>query len=434
MYDVTRNSTVLENGITVISETAPHFNRTALGINVLAGGIHEPAHLAGMAHLLEHLMFRGTETHSGIELQDRIEDLGGNVNGRTQLDQTSYYCTVLNDDVPRAMQLLADLIQRPKLDVEDIELEKQIIEDESCRGCFNCSMNEALFEAAYPDQPMSRPVIGYKDTVDAITRDDLVAFHNTFYVGRNITIAVCGDISHDDVVVLVKACLAELPAGDVSALPELTYHGGDMHMGTSSEESSVWLGFDITDYSVEQKRAIGMFSHILGGHGQSLLMQELREKRGLVYHVSVEERTYARRDMVRVYLEGPSRKIAEICDVAIDTIHAAAKTLSDAEVTKTLRRHHVNELMSLDELEGRALDMMTDISEMGRICDPSDRYKAYQALTTKDLTEAGRALLSVQPSIVISAPLRYAPKLSDLRNRLGNKRSGLLGGLLKRAG
>ena len=108
--------------------------------------------------------------------------------------------------------------------------------------------------------------------------------------------------------------------------------------------------------------------------------------------------------------------------------------MSEAEVAKALRRHHLHALMNLDELEGRAYDMMTDISEMGRITDPNNRYTANQALTARDITQAGRNLLSVRPSIVVSAPLRHAPKMDDLRKQLDGKRRGLLEGLLKRAG
>ena len=434
MYNVTRHSTVLENGITVLSEHAPHFNRTALGVNVLAGSVHEPPEKAGIAHLLEHLLFRGTESQPACAIQDRIEDLGGNINGRTSLDQTSYYSTVLNADVTNVMQLFADLIRNPKLEQGDIDLEKQIIEDENCRGCFNCSMNEALFEAAYPDQAMSRPVIGYTDTLQSITRDDLVRFHKAFYVGRNITVSVCGDIEHDDVVSMVKEALGGLPAGEVSQFPDLTYVGGDMHMGTSSDDSSVWMSFDVTDFTEDQKRAIWMFTHILGGHGQSLLMEELREKRGLVYGVSCEMETYARRDVVRFYLQGPSPKIAEICEITVDTVREAADSLSNDEHAKALRRHHLNALMNLDELEGRAYDMLTDISELGRISDPTERYNAYQSMTLDDVKSAGKAMLALTPCLVLSAPLRHAPKTDDLRKRLSRTRKTLLNGLLRRAG
>ncbi len=435
MFDITRHSTVLDNGITVLSEHAPHFNRSAIAVNVLAGGVHEREEQAGLAHLLEHLIFRGSQTRPGPVLQDEIEDLGGTVNGRTLLDQTSYYGTVLNADLGKAMHLFADIVRNPKLDAENIDLEKQIIEDENCRGCFNCSMNEAFFEAAYPDQCLSRPVIGYQDSLKNITRDDLQAFHQEFYVGSNITVAVCGDMPHSDVVDLVRSAFKDVPTGNASEWPKLSYSGGDMHMGTSSDTSSVWLGFDVTHFSTAQKRAIWMFTNIVGGHGQSLLMQELREKRGLVYDVSCEVETYARRDVLRLYLQGPSPKIAEICDVTIDTLRNTAENLSNEEHAKAIRRHHLNSLMSCDALEGRVFDMITDISEFGEVTVPNERYKAYQSMSRADIQNAAKTMLDMTPSIVMSAPVRVAPKMASLHARLAKKGGGgLLSGLLKRAG
>ena len=403
-------------------------------MTVLAGSVHEPSHKAGIAHLLEHLLFRGTETQTSAQIQDRIEDLGGNINGQTQIDQTYFHGTVVNADMATALKLLADLVQNPKVDQTDIELEKQIIEDENCRGCFNCSMNEALFEAAYPGGAMSRPVIGYKDTLEGITRDDLLEFHKTFYVGRNISVVVCGDTPHDEVVALAREAFGEIPAGQASTWPRFTYQAGDMHMGTSSEDSGVWMSFDITDLTLAQKRAVYAFSEILGGHGQCLLMEELREKRGLVYSVSTDGETYARRDIIRIYLQGPSARISEICDVAIDTIREAARSLSEAEHAKAIRRHHLNCTMGLDGLEGRAYDMITDMTEKGKVSDPAERYQAYQNMTLSDIRAGGKLLLSLDPCFAISAPLRHAPKAAALRKRLKGKSPGLLGGLLKRAG
>lgn len=435
MIDITRNCTVLDNGITVLSEHAPYFNRTALGINLMAGSVHENAEQAGIAHLVEHLLFRGTRSRSGAEIQDAIEDMGGGINGRTQVDQTMYTATVVNEDVGKAMHLFANMMMDPLMDPEDIALEKQIIEDENCRGCFNCSMNEAFFETAFPDQSLGRPVIGYEDTIKAITREQLVAFHRDFYVGRNMTVAVCGDMTHDQVVDLVTSAFADLPAGEASTLPQMAYAGGDMHMGTGSDDSSVWLGFDITDFSLDEKRAIWMFSDMMAGHGQSRLMTELREKRGLVYGVSSVMETYARRDILRLYLNGPSPKIAEICEITCDTLRAAADAIEENEHQKALRRNHLNSTMAQDELEGRVFDMLTDISESDHVTDPAERYSAYQTMSRHDIQTAAQKMLAARPVIVMSAPVRFAPKFPALLERLGGeKKVGRLSGFFKRTG
>ncbi|KMW60833.1 peptidase, M16 family [Candidatus Rhodobacter oscarellae] len=431
----TRHSTILENGITVISEQALHAHRIAIGVNVMAGGIHEPADKAGLAHLLEHVLFRGTTSLPGPKLRATIEHLGGHINGQTFQDRTAYTGTVILENLPDTVSLLADMVMNPTLLEDDIDLEKQIVDDENCRGCFGCTMNESFFEAAYPEQHMSQPVIGYEDTVNALTRADLVAFHRAYYTGRNTTVAVCGNIAHDDIVALVREAFSGMPTGTESVWPALDYHGGDMQLATSSEESNLWIGYDFTDLSDDEKRAAYIFSDILGGHGQSRLMQELREKRGLVYHVSTEVETYVRRDALRIYLHGPSAKFREICDLASEVVRDSAANLSEDEMRKALRRHHINVTMSLDALEARVEDMITDVSDIGRISDPEERHQGYMALTAKDVTDAGTKLLLQPPTIVMSAPVRNAPKISELREKLSpNYNAGGLLQMFKRAG
>lgn len=435
MTHTIRHSTNLENGITVISEEALHAHRTAIGVSVMAGGIHEPADKAGLAHLLEHVLFRGTTTQPGPELRTAIEDLGGYINGQTLQDRTTYTGTVILENLPDTVALLADMVMNPTLLDDDIELEKQIVEDENCRGCFGCTMNESFFEAAYPDQQMSQPVIGYEDTVKALTRADLVAFHSAYYTGRNITVAVCGNIAHDEVVAMVREAFSGIPEGTDSVWPALNYQSGDMQLGTRSEESNLWMGYDFTNLTNDEKRAVYMFSDILGGHGQSRLMQELREKRGLVYNVSTEVDTYVRRDVLRIYLQGPSAKFGEICDLATEVVKDVAAHLSEAEMRKALRRHHINVTMSLDALEGRVEDMITDVSDIGRISNPVERHQGFMALTAKDVTDAAVKLLSQPPTIIMSAPVRNAPKIAKLREKLSpNYKAGGLLQMFKRTG
>ena len=415
MLNVTREHTKLDNGITVVSETAEHFNRAAVAVSVMAGGLHDPADKAGLAHVLEHVVFRGTQTRSATDIQDIIDDLGGYVNGHTHFDRTTYDATVIRDDIGKAIALFADMITAPLLAAEDLETEKTIVDDESCRGCHNCSMSEAFYSAAFPEQSLVVPIIGYEETLASVTAQDLAAFHQRFYVASNITVSVCGDMPHAELVALVKEAFAELAPGQPSEWPKFVYAGEDMQIASSDEDSSVWIGFDATDMDLEQKRSLWMFSFILGGHPQSLLMEELREKRGLVYHVSAGIETVGRRDIFKIFLQGPSKKIKEITSVAIETLSATAANISDDEMSKAKRRIHLGSFMNQDDLESRVDDMITDISEVGCTTDPGTRYETYMNRKADALQDVAQAMLATRPTIVINAPLRQAPKAKDMR-------------------
>ncbi|WP_284165314.1 pitrilysin family protein [Frigidibacter sp. SD6-1] len=422
MFEVKRHCTVLPNGIRVVSERADNFSGVAVGACFGVGSVHEPAEQAGIAHILEHLIFRGTETRSEEALQTAFAELGGHVNGTTHPDRTTYTATVLRDDFGRALGLFAEMLAAPALSEDDLALEKSIVNEENCRGCHNCTMSEAFYATAFPDQNIRHPVIGYEETLEALTREDLLAFHGRFYVGRNLTVSVCGDLSHETAVAEVARAFAHFPAGEEAGYPPYSYAGGDMLLGSNGTDASVWIGFDITGLGEAQKRALFMFCDIVGGHPQSLLMHELRRKRGLVYAVWSTIDTVARRDIFKLYISGQAAKIGEISNVTIATVRAAADGLDPAVLTEGQRRHHVGTLMGQDDLASRVDDMVTDITELGHVTEVQERYRAYQALSVDDLRTAAREMLSISPTIVIRAPLRQAPKFMHLREQLLGRR------------
>ncbi len=415
-----RQSTTLPNGITVISESAPQFLSASIAVCVLAGAIHEPDGKAGLAHVLEHLVFRGTRERSGEALQAAFAELGGQLNGRTLLDHTVYTATVLREDVSAALGLFAEMLTEPAFDPDDLELEKHIVEEENCRGCYNCTLNEAFWGTAFPDQNLHEPVIGYEDTVKALGREDMQAFHRQFYVGRNMVISVCGDLRHEDVVDAVSAAFGRVPEGEAAGLPEYRYHPGELLWGSNAQDATLWIGFDVTNLPETMKRNLFMFCDILGGHAMSLLMQELREKRGLVYGVWSSIETVARHDIFRLYIRGQAQRIGEIANIAIDTMKAAAFRLSDGEVSAAKRRYHVGHGMQHDINVSRVEDMATDIVETGKVTNVAERYGHYQKVTRAELEAAAQAMLALQPSLILQAPMRGAPKFADIRTRLAS--------------
>lgn len=416
----TTKLSVLENGVTVVTDHAPHFQSAAIALAVHVGSAHEREEQSGIAHMLEHLVFRGSEARSGDDLQKAFARSGGYLNAQTDEDSTTYQGITLAADVGSAIELMAEMIRSPKLDANDLELEKQIVQQESCRGCFSCTMRDNMFDQAYPDQPLRHPVIGYEDTVTGLTRDDLVAFHNHNYVGRNITLAVSGDVDHAALVEVAQRCLGSIRAGTKIAQPNLRYTPGEMHLGSASEQGAIRFIFPMTTFDKRTRRAMRLFYDILGGHGQSRLMRELREKRGLVYNTWAESCQVAGEELLMVEAAGEARKMPEICNVMIDTISALARAPEPDEFELAKMRMHAGLHMNLDNLTGRVTDMVEDIHQMGTISDYGERYEGYLAVTLEDLRAAGAALIATQPTIISSGPARGKPRFSALRARFNS--------------
>lgn len=419
--------TQLANGATIVTDHAAHFQSVAIALAIRTGSVHEPEQQSGIAHALEHLVFRGSITRSGDELQKTFALSGGYLNAQTDEDSTIYQGLTLAADLDHAVTLMAEMISQPRLDAGDLELEKQIIQQEACRGCQSCTMRDTMFDQAFPDQPLRHPIIGYEDTVAGLTRDDLVAFHHQNYVGRNITLAVSGNVDHDALVATAQRALGGIRAGSATRQPDLLYAPGEMHLGNGSEQGMIRLVFPLTEFDEQTRRAAILFYDILGGHGSSRLMTELREKRGLVYSVWADSYRVAGQELMMVEAIGEARKMPKITQVTIDTIRDLANSPGAEEFELAKKRIHAGFHMNLDSLTGRVTDMVVDIHERGEISDYVARYDGYQAITLNDMRKAGARLLTLAPTIISAGPARGKPKFSEIRAQLSGADTGFTG-------
>jgi len=193
-----------------------------------------------------------------------------------------------------------------------------------------------------------------------------------------------------------------------------------MHLGNASEQGAIRLVFPMTALDKRTKRAARLFYDILGGHGQSRLMSELREKRGLVYNTWADGYTVAGQELMMIEAVGEARKMPEITQVVIDTIKDLATAPDAGEFERAKMRAHAGFHMGLDNLNGRVRDLIEDIHQLGKISDYSERYDGYQAITLEDLKAAGQAILATEPTIISAGPARGKPKFNDLRAQLAS--------------
>ena len=418
---IVRSHTTLENGIEVVTDYAPNFQSVAVSASFRIGSVHEPDEKSGISHLLEHLVFRGSNTRTGEEIQAAFSEFGGYLNAETDEDSTDFVARILKDDLADSLQIIADMVINPRLDDDDIRLEKQIIEQENCRGCYNCTMRDAFYAQAFPNQSIRNPVIGYEDTVEALTQKDLQEYHRLAYVGKNLTVAVCGDIDHETVITYVQAAFGDIPTGQAAGYPHFTYSPGELLLGSNSDRSTLRLGFPLTDFSIRQARAAILYYDILGGHGQSKLMYELREKRGLVYGAWADEYNCAGQTILFVEASGEAKNMPEISDVIIRTMINTARNLQDRDLELAKKRAHSGMLMSLDDVFERCKAIQADIADQGSLNDWKKRYDEYQSLTLDEVGKAGEEILKLEPTIIASGSMRNMPKFAEIRAKLKGK-------------
>ncbi len=293
---------VLPGGVRVLSEVMPGLRSATVGCWVGVGSRDEEAARLGSTHFLEHLLFKGTGRRSAMDIASAFDAVGGEANAVTGKEHTCYYARVLDDDVPMALDLLADMVTGARLDADDVESERGVILEELAMNDDDPSdvVHERFVELVLGDHPLGRPIGGTPDTIEAVGRDDIAWHYATHYTPPGLVVTAAGGIDHDRLCALVATQLTASPwAARTAAQPgsePLPRRGaGRAALGAPSgrtlvlnrptEQANVVLGTTGLVATDPRRYVMSVLNAVLGGGMSSRLFQEVREKRGLAYSV-----------------------------------------------------------------------------------------------------------------------------------------------------
>jgi predicted Zn-dependent peptidase len=319
--------TTLDSGVRVVSERVPGVRSVALGVWIAAGSVLESEHQAGISHLLEHMLFRGTERYGSREIDEIFDGMGAEINAGTDKETTSLYTRVLDRHLERAFEVMADMLWQPRFG--ELEAEREVVLEEI--AMYEDDPQDRVFDvlgrAIFGSHPLGRAVIGRAEIVRAVTREQLAAFHAQRYRPADVVIAAAGSIEHDALVDMARAAEASRLAAGESPTPAGNGNGN----GTRGREPGAvpeferrvrFLEKDTEQYHVclggaglarddERRFALRVLEGVLGGTTSSRLFQEVRERRGLAYSVFTFSNLYAATGEVGLYVGTRPDKIAE---------------------------------------------------------------------------------------------------------------------------
>jgi predicted Zn-dependent peptidase len=390
-----RTKSVLSNGIRVLSETLPEAQSFALGVWVNAGSCDETKPEQGIAHLLEHLVFRGTAKRSALTIANYLESVGGYVNAFTTKDHTCYYTRALTAHFSRSLDLLLDIVFKPLLRESDLEKERAIILDEikSLEDEPEERINDVLDASLFGRHRYAHPISGSESSVRALTAERVRAFHQRLYIPDNIVIAVAGNIHHEAVVRTAERLIADMhlehipPSRPAIRRTAPILQPAQHHNITDSvQQAHYMLGTITTRPTDAEYYALAALNIILGDGMSSRLNQSIREKRGLCYNVS--------------------SSISEMQDCALVSIYAAME-LSNLEKTKSLIRYQLDDLahhrvsktelrrakeqlkssliIGLESLSGRMNLLAKSELYLGRYDELTERIAAIESVSEDDI-------------------------------------------------
>lgn len=282
------STTQLQNGVRVLSEKMPSIRSVTVGLWIAVGSRDEEDSMQGSSHFLEHLLFKGTATRNARDIAETFDAMGGDANAFSAKEYTCLYCKVIDEDLPAAMECLADMLSRPQMRPDDVESERRVILEEiAMHEDSPDDLVHDLFTAnLLGSHPLGREVMGTTETIWAVTRDQLAEFHDTHYLPRNLVVAAAGNVDHEALVELVQSAFSQddrsSPARVLSAPAPV---GRLVVADRKTEQAHIVLGGPGLPRDHPDRFSWGVLDTLLGGGMSSRLFQEIRETRGLAYAV-----------------------------------------------------------------------------------------------------------------------------------------------------
>ena len=368
------------NGLIVLTEKLPGVRSVAAGIWVRTASAHEPREQMGISHLLEHMVFKGTERRSARQIALELEVRGGSLDAFTGRDYTSYQAHVLDADLPVAIDILTDLVRRPLLRDSDLQPERKVIIEEI--GGVEDTPDDLVFEIAaetlWPGHPYGYSILGTRDTVNALSADDLRTLHSDGYYPGNCVVAAAGNVEHDQLLGLLETegwldgTAPRAPRPPVTAAPSV--RGGERREERDTTQAHIVFGTDTFALGDPRRFALAILTNAFGGGMSSRLFQRVREELGLAYAIFAYKHFYRTAGQLGVYV-GTNPESADRAAAAIRDEYAllAREGLPAAELADGKQQLKGQIMLSLESPSAR-------MSRLAGFVLHADRYRPLDQL------------------------------------------------------
>jgi len=407
--------TVLPNGMRVLTEAIPTMRSVSFGIWVGVGSRDETPTLAGVSHFLEHLLFKGTERRSALEISAALEAVGGETNAFTTREYTCYYARVLDEDLQLAVDVICDLVSASVLDEADVETERGVILEEIAMHDDEPgdAVHDRLYQAIFGEHPLGRPISGTVESVSALTHRQVIDFYRDRYVAPHMVVAAAGNLEHSAVVAAVGEAFAKVRRFAVSAEPAGLRTTGSavptrkeiyvQHRDT--EQANLLFGCPAPARLDQRRFALGVLNNALGGGMSSRLFQEIREKRGLAYSVYSYTSQYADAGVFGVYAGcAPARADEVLSLIRAELDAVAGGGLSDEVINRGKGMLKGSLVLGLEDTGSRMSQLGKGEMLYGELLGVDELLRQINAVTPEQVRSVASAVLSQQMALAVVGP------------------------------
>jgi predicted Zn-dependent peptidase len=389
---------VLENGLRLITETMPHVRSVTLGVWLTRGSRHESDERSGIAHFVEHMLFKGTSTRSAEDIAQAIDSIGGQLDAFTAKEYASYYIKVLDEHVPLAIELLTDIVRRPAFAPDEIEREKKVILEEikMVEDTPDDLVHELFTQHFWEGHPLARPILGSRETVEALNRDTLLKYFEGAYVASNLIVAAAGNLDHARVRGLVQEAFADLASSGEALGEDVPRVSPQVVTRTKElEQSHLCLGTNSYPQSHQDRYVSYILNTLLGGSMSSRLFQNIREKRGLAYSVFSGLSAYRDAGNITIYAGCANEAVGEVVDLCVEELKGLKRTpVSDAELRRAKDHLKGSLMLSLENTASRMSHLARQEIYFARHFGLDETLAGVEAVSSEDIQRVAADLFS----------------------------------------
>ena len=389
---------VLDNGLRLITETMPHVRSVTLGVWLTRGSRHENDERGGIAHFVEHMLFKGTGTRSAEDIAQAIDSIGGQLDAFTAKEYASYYIKVLDEHVPLAVDLLSDIVRRPAFAADEIEREKKVILEEikMVEDTPDDLVHELFTQHFWQGHPLARPILGSRETVEALNRDTVLEYFDGAYVAPNIVISAAGNLEHG----------GRAGSGGAGVRRSVVRGGADRRGAPpvspqvitrtkELEQSHLCLGTNSYPQSHDDRYVSYILNTVLGGSMSSRLFQNIREKRGLAYAVFSGLSAYRDAGNLTIYAGCANDAVGEVIDLCVEELKGMKRApVPDSELRRAKDHLKGSLMLSLENTASRMSHLARQEIYFDRHFGLDETLAGVEAVTPEDVQRVAADLFS----------------------------------------
>jgi predicted Zn-dependent peptidase len=389
---------VLPNGLRLVTERMPHVRSVSIGVWLARGSRHEPPGQSGIAHFVEHMLFKGTASRSAEDIAQTIDSIGGQMDAFTAKEYASYYIKVLDEHLPLAVDILSDIVMRPAFDPDDLEREKKVVLEEikMVEDTPDDLVHELFTEHFWQNHPLGRPILGTKETVESFSKEGLSRYFSTTYSSPNLIVSVVGNIEHQRVRDLIERYFESLPVSNLPmseepprVVPNILIRDKEL------EQSHVCLGTSSYQQDHADRYTSYALNTVLGGSMSSRLFQNIREKRGLAYAVFSGLSAYRDAGSITIYAGCANSAVGELIDVVITELRALKDEPFPESELRRAKDHLKGSLMlNLESTSSRMSHLARQEIYFDRQFGLDETLEGVERVTTEDVKRVARELFA----------------------------------------